>query len=956
MSKKFFDTSVFDKKENDENNFTNIEDFKINIKPVEKDDFRRGFVLFSEYGNERLNQEELKSFLESMKNQNRLNRDEISFIEYLILKFSSSYTFYKVLNDVDIIFDGIFKSQFNFYFSDELIKIDDKEFNLQVELALSKTSEIEIKIDKISNIILGEHYIFVLDFSEKTFSKVSQKIPIGFLKQIILGKNSLRIEDYLQLEKSDILKELEKTTNLKYDSGLSKIRSLEKTSKTCDVILEIDNNNFFISAELKYRIGSETFNIRNYSYLENIDFGKDKCIKTIIEDGKLIEYLSDETLSEYTLEDLLFDIKVSYIDMDKNPFLLKVPVGQIEIFTKRVLPILEKEFEIVYKNENKLDFKKKQIEFLVDTNLRKSLNLFEFQVKFNLDGKELKIEDIKKLVDEQRETIKFDDGTSIKIENIKDINTWLEFLKKFNFKKSENKYVAKKEGALELDEFLKNFDNRNLKSNEEYKQIIKELKDRKPIEKIDLPKLKNFEFRDYQREGVYWLNFLHKYEFGGILADEMGLGKTLQALTLLEMHKDKLNLVVCPKSLIYNWEAEIKKYFSNLSVLLVNKTSEQREKLISKAKQYNIVVTSYSMLQKDYHIYDRHKVNFEYMILDEAHYVKNMKTQSNKATRVIDAKRKIVLTGTPLENNLEELYGTFDLVMPNYLGNHLEFKREYAYKIERGNKNALKILQAKIKPFILRRKKKDVLKELPQKQEQILFNEMSNRQVALYKEILNRTKKELLEIENRNEEGLGKSKIQVLSALLRLRQVCNHPYLIDKEFLDDSYSSKFEQFQQVLNEVIESEEKVLIFSQFTSMLDIMQKHLEEKKIKFVRLDGQTKNRGEVVDKFNNDDSIVVFLISLKAGGVGLNLTAASNVFIYDPWWNPQAENQAIDRAHRIGQKKNVNIYKFITKNSIEEKILKLQERKANLFDGIVNQEQDFVGKLEWEDLMELFEE
>ncbi|NCC70945.1 DEAD/DEAH box helicase [bacterium] len=491
-------------------------------------------------------------------------------------------------------------------------------------------------------------------------------------------------------------------------------------------------------------------------------------------------------------------------------------------------------------------------------------------------------------------------------------------------------------------------------SNQEYKNVILELKEKQPISPIQIPEEVENILRNYQKEGIYWLYFIQKYNFGGILADEMGLGKTIQALSILAMNKGDNHIVVCPKSLIYNWENEIKKYFPQMKVLIIDNESDKRKDCIKNAKNYDVSITSYSMLQKDYREYIENNIEYNYMILDEAHYVKNMKTLSAKAVRVVPSKRKLLLTGTPLENNLEELYGTFDLVMPNYLGSMLDFRREFVSKIERNNMIALEILQSKIRPFILRRTKKEVLKELPDKQEQIVYNEMTNKQIIIYNEVLNRVKNEVNELIEK--QGFDKSRIQVLSALLKLRQICNHPAILDQSFKNEEMiCGKHEQFLELLEEVIDSGEKVLVFSQFTSMLDIFQNDLNSKKINFLRLDGSTKNRQEVVDQFNEDEKVKVFLISLKAGGVGLNLTAASAVFLYDPWWNPMAEQQAIDRAHRIGQKKTVNIYKFITKNSIEEKILKLQERKGNMFENLIAADNGFIKKLEWEDLMELFE-
>ena len=728
-----------------------------------------------------------------------------------------------------------------------------------------------------------------------------------------------------------------------------------KIEKVSDMVLKVETTQYFIIGELHYKILNEFFKVKNYRYDENSTIEKPVEIKTVLENNTLITYLCDQSLSEFVLEDIFYDLKRSNaIDLDRNPFLFKIPIGQLEVFLEKILPKLKENFEVLFKDGVDMKIQKEKIGFLLNTNLKKSLDLFEFDIKFKLKDKVFTIADIRKLISDGKRNIKFDDGTTITIENIRDLYKWIEFLKNFEFKSSTQKYNVSQNTILELDEFLKGFENVSVKSNDEYKNFIKEVDTKKPIEEISLPKLKDYEFRNYQKEGIFWLEFLKKYSFGGILADEMGLGKTLQTLALLNINKEKTHIVLCPKSLLFNWENEIKKYFPDMTCLVIHQNSKKREELIKKANDYDIIITSYSILQKDYKVYFDNNIEFNYMILDEAHYIKNMKTRSNKAVKTIKSMRKVILTGTPLENRLEELYGLFEIIMPNYLGTYNEFRRDFSAKIERNDKVSLEILQSKIRPFILRRTKDEVLKELPKKQEQIVFNEMTNRQSIIYNEILNRVKQDTEKIIEDNGRT-GKAKIQILSALLRLRQVCNHPKLLDHKLEDEDMSAKVEQFEELLLETIESENKVLIFSQFTKMLDILENRLKENNILYERLDGTTKNRQEVVDNFNNDKKIKVFLISLKAGGVGLNLTSASNVFIYDPWWNPQVENQAIDRAHRIGQKKTVNVYKFITKNSIEEKILKLQERKANLFENIVKEDNDFIKNLEWDDLLELFD-
>ena len=789
--------------------------------------------------------------------------------------------------------------------------------------------------------------------SENKIILLEKKLPTSFLEEVYTKKSKLPILKYIDIRKS-LIEKLE-AENLLIDDKLKKIIENDIVEKASGVVLKIENSEFFITGELYYKILGEYFKIKDYRYEDTqSSFEKPIEIKTILENEKLVTYTSDLTISQFILDDIFYELKINCIDLDRNPFLFKIPIGQLEMFSRDVLPILKNKFEVEFKEGSEMRVRREKVSFLVDSNLKKSLNLFEFNVKFKIGSKEFSITEIKELISMGKRSIKMDDGTTITIDNVRDLYKWLEFLKRFDFKSTNQKYTSQGLTSLELDEFLKSFENTKVLSNDEYKQIIKESNSKKPIEEIELPKLKKYEFRNYQRDGIFWLEFLKKYNFGGILADEMGLGKTLQTLSVLNMNNTKPHIVVCPKSLIFNWENEVKKYFPKMKTLVISQTSKKREELIKNSKGYNILITSYSMLQKDYKVYDECNIEFDYMVLDEAHYIKNMKTLSSKAVKTLNTNRKIILTGTPLENKLEELYGLFDIIMPNYLGKYNEFRRDFSSKIERNDKVSLEILRSKIRPFILRRTKEEVLKELPKKQEQIVFNEMTNKQKVVYNEILNRVKEEtdrIIESDGRS----GKSRIQILSALLRLRQACNHPRLIDSSFEDDDMSAKVEQFEELLLETIESDEKVLVFSQFTKMLDILEKKLINNNILYERLDGTTKDREKVVNNFNENKKIRVFLISLKAGGVGLNLTSASNVFIYDPWWNPQVENQAIDRAHRIGQKKTVNVYKFITKNSIEEKILKLQERKADLFENIVKDDSSFIKNLEWEDLLELFE-
>lgn len=948
MDKKFFDESIFNLV--DAESELNI-DFSMLDFHLKK--HNNSFQFYVENKSQRLNGNELKIILKANESKKFLSENDVALLNYISHRLLETQTIYNVFNDIGFIIVHLKNSKMNSFFEDKKLEFSAKPYKLNIELKFDENNNVVLDvIDKGDLIATPDAVYFIKD--EKLYT-LNEKVPPKFYTEVFDGKNKFSIDMFLTL-KNTIMDRLKSTQNLKISKEVEMLSNMNIEKRVAEIVIEISKTTHFIILHLKYKIGDELFNTEDYKYAETISWiDKKSLIKIVRDEEKLIQYVPDETLSEEVMRDMFDGTRIKYSPSPKSPFMVMLPISSLENFINQILPRAEDMFKIEYKNGQKLKLADGNVKFELETNLKSRLDFFEFKVRFKIENEYFDVDFLKDLMLKNKKYVQLKDGTTVNIENIREINKWIEFLKKFEFKKKDNLYQSHSTTALELDEFLKDFKEKNIKSNDEYKNMIQELKEKKPVFEVELPNHVKDILRDYQKEGVYWLHFLKKYGFNGILADEMGLGKTIQTLSILAMNQDEgAHIVICPKSLIYNWENEIRKYFPEMKILIVDGESERRRKLIEASSGYNIIITSYSMLQKDYKLYIENHLNFNYMVLDEAHYVKNMKTLSAKAVRVISSKRVLLLTGTPLENNLDELYGTFDLVMPTYLGNKLDFNRDYVSKIERNNMIALELLQAKIRPFILRRTKKEVLKELPDKVEQVVYNEMTNKQTVIYQELLNRVKMEVNELIK--NQGFDKSRIQVLSALLKLRQICNHPGLLEDRFKsEENISGKYDQFLELLEEVIDSGEKVLVFSQFTSMLDIFQKELAGKKINFVRLDGSTKNRQEVVDQFQNDEKIQVFLISLKAGGVGLNLTAASAVFLYDPWWNPMVEKQAMDRAHRIGQTQTVNVYKFITKNSIEEKILKLQERKGNLFENLVTEDSGYFKRLEWEDLMELFD-
>lgn len=458
-----------------------------------------------------------------------------------------------------------------------------------------------------------------------------------------------------------------------------------------------------------------------------------------------------------------------------------------------------------------------------------------------------------------------------------------------------------------------------------------------PAVKKDVLNLTNFNgtLRDYQLEAVKWMRNMISNNCNTILADEMGLGKTIQTLALIQsiIHENPAStpiLIVCPTSLVHNWEAEAKKFTPSLKMLLVG--GGDREQLISELSKYTIVITSYAVIKRDIELYK--DIEFELLVLDEAQHIKNSGTLNARVCKQINARHKLVLTGTPLENSPEDIWSIFDFLNSGTLGSKEAFKHHY-FKIE-NDREKQNELSARIQPFILRRKKIDV-EQLPEKTEQILYCEMSEGQRKVYNDILYKGR---LECDSFLQ---GKStRFNVLSSLLRLRQLCCHPKLLpDFNNQGDIESAKTELLYELIWEIIDSEHRTLVFSQFTSLLSIIRNWCKEQNIPFEYLDGNTKDRMERVNHFNKNKHIDLFLLSLKAGGVGLNLTGADTVIIYDPWWNPSVEAQATDRTHRIGQKKPITTIKLVVKDSIEEKILELQKRKQNLFNGIVESSSSF---------------
>ncbi len=488
-----------------------------------------------------------------------------------------------------------------------------------------------------------------------------------------------------------------------------------------------------------------------------------------------------------------------------------------------------------------------------------------------------------------------------------------------------------------------------------WNKLREKIRSFRQVKPIAAPKGLNATLRGYQGQGLSYLNFLSEYGFGGILADEMGLGKTVQTLAFIQyMVESKYNgpnLIVVPTSVLPNWEREAQKFVPKLRRLIIYGT--RREGMFKQIEKSDLIITTYALLRRDLEEIEKH--DFNTIILDEAQNIKNPNTITARSVRRINARMRLCLSGTPIENNLFELWSLFEFLMPGFLGSQHAFQRGIIKPIKDGDTETLDYLRTRVRPFILRRTKSEVAKDLPPKVESVTCCALEESQAELYAALAHKLREQVLA--DVDQKGLAKSQMSILDALLKLRQICCHPRLLKLDlpgFSNNLPSGKFDAFKDMVMEIVEGGHKVLVFSQFVQMLQIIRQWLDFSKVPYCYLDGASKDRFEQVDKFNQTASIPIFLISLKAGGTGLNLTSADYVIHYDPWWNPAVESQATDRTHRIGQTRQVFSYKLICENTVEEKILKLQEAKRGVAEAIIPG-QDTWKSLTREDLEMLFE-
>ncbi len=806
----------------------------------------------------------------------------------------------------------------------ELEKIDSNEYKLNCKV--ENHNSYEIFEGKKATYFLKQDKLYKCDEKYKASSlKLLQVFRSNFTKEIRFNKEQM--PNFFSI----VLPKVKKDINLNAINS-EEIEKYIPQKLGVKVFLEFNEKNYII-AKIKFVYGDEEFDpIKEHPHIARNVIEETESLNILRKTGFMI----DKKNSNFVLAD---DNKIyDFLSNDINLYMQKFEVLATEDFKQK---------QIKHPKIGTLGVK-------IENNLL-SINLDEF----NFDKSELK--DILQKYSLKKKYHRLKDGTFLSLEENEDID-FVENLMKgadLDYKKiAQDTIQLPVYRTLYLDRILNKIENTQIKKDENYKQLVNSIDDKSNIENLKIPTELKSTLRLYQKTGYKWLKTIDEYQFGGILADDMGLGKTLQIIAIIleykKEHGNKPILVVCPSSLVLNWKNEIKRFAPKIQAQVISGIASEREYLINSIPENDVVITSYDLLKRDIDIYKNMNYEFRYIIADEAQYIKNSNTQNAKAIKQINAKTRFALTGTPIENSLSELWSIFDFLMPGYLFSYHKFKEVFESPIIKDNdEQAMKKLKMLIEPFILRRTKKQVLTELPDKTITILNNEMEEEQQKIYMSYLAQARSELQEELQTN--GFENSHIKILALLTRLRQICCHPSLFINNYTGQA--SKLKQCIEIIQDAISSGHKILLFSGYTSMFDIIEKELKKEKIQYYKLTGQTKvsTRIDLVDDFNNNPDVKVFLISLKAGGTGLNLTGADMVIHYDPWWNLSAENQATDRAYRIGQKNNVQVYKLITKNSIEEKIYDLQEKKAKLIDNVLDTKTSFINKLSKEDIIKLFE-
>lgn len=660
-------------------------------------------------------------------------------------------------------------------------------------------------------------------------------------------------------------------------------------------------------------------------------------------DGNVINLVTRNFQAEYDSLEVLFESKIK-----------KLSEGGWRVTDKRAMNWLFKYIPVLVENgfdilgrENLKRYKVRTGAPNVSVNITSDLDWFDIHLNISIEGIELSLKELRKSIRKKTRFVKLVDHSIAQLPQ-----EWFDrFRQLFHFADtdSDSDHIHAASTQAPMMDML--FNEAQKQTDKEFEACLKRLENFEGLKEQQLPGGLEGQLRPYQKAGYDWLCFLNDYGFGGCLADDMGLGKTIQALTLLQREKElgnvSPNLIVCPTSVVFNWQQEVQKFTPKLRTVV--HTGIDRDKSEEAFNDVDLVLTTYGVMLRDYKLFK--DVIFHYIILDESQKIKNPNSQTASVARLLRSSHRLCLTGTPVENNVSELWSQFAFLNPGMLGSLNVFRSEFSTQIEKyQNQEAADMLKRTIYPFIMRRTKEKVAKDLPDKSEQTLLCDLSDAQRKVYEQWRDIYRAKILKLID--EKGLDKSKMNVLEGLTKLRQIACHPVLVESDVQEES--GKFEMLFELIEDIVGEGHKVLLFSQFVKMLSLIRARFEKLDIPYEYLDGRTRKRKERVERFQNDESIRAFLISLKAGGTGLNLTAADYVIHYDPWWNPAVEVQATDRTHRIGQSKNVFVYKLISKDTVEEKILTLQQRKQKLVSDLITTDAGFMKQLSKKDVDMLF--
>ena len=795
-------------------------------------------------------------------------------------------------------------------------------------------------------------------FEEKCVDIVKRDIPINF---------KLRRKDEKLI--MSVSKQMPKALTTKMDSFIVDNTIYLPSAKQIELIRTFYN---LISGDIK----EIAFSNEDSKDVFNILIPKLEEVSKVSID-KSIDIVREELKSEFYLDikrgKVTLDVKLKYGEEETNVFeekSSKIIIRDIEKENKILRVIKETGFENIKKsfifqgNDEKLylfltkEYKKlEELGEVFYSNKFKERKLYKIPsinanikeengyLNLTFDIENVSKDEYKKIINaikDRRKFFKLKDDSFLNLEG-NEINEFLTMIDNISSgEKDIQNLKLHKNKAVMLEEYLKVDSLKFVKGKELVDEIIDKLKNVNEKD-YDIAKNLNAVLREYQVEGFKWFKNLSYLGFGGVLADEMGLGKTIQTIAFLLSEEGKKSLIITPTSLIYNWKNEFERFAPSLKIALVHENKSERFKIISEMNDYDVLLTTYGTLRNDKENYEN--ITFDYCIIDEGQHIKNSVAQSTKAVKDINARVKFALTGTPIENNLLELWSIFDFVMPGYLYNGTIFKKKFI-----DSENSIKELQKYIKPFMLRRLKKDVIKELPEKIEKRYYVNLTNEQKKIYGVFVKDIKRKI------EESSFLENKITIFSYLTKLRQLCLDPSVIIENY--EGGSGKIDCAIDIIKENIEEHPKIILFSQFTSVLNNIKKSFEKNDIEYIYLDGNTnaKQRISIVNEFNESKKKLVFLISLKAGGTGLNLTSADIVIHFDPWWNPSIEEQATDRTHRIGQKNVVQVFKLVAEGTIEEKILKLQDEKKSLINDVMNEDYksgNVLGTLSEEEIKQL---